>query len=145
MSEIRLQSDMARKFSELYPKKKGQLFHISNERSNQTKAFQAASIGIINGVSDFIYFDLFHPKENGSKSTLVLGLEVKEPNGGYHDKDHVRSQLKWGKTLEKNGGIYRIVRTVEELISCTEGNYTGLTIEEVEVMLDSNKNKTIKF
>ena len=54
MSEIKLQSDIAREISVRYPNLRGQFFHVSNERKSQNQAFQARSIGIFPGVSDFI-------------------------------------------------------------------------------------------
>lgn len=134
MSEIRLQSDIARKYSELFPLKRGQLFHVSNERNNALQAMQARSIGIFPGVSDFIYFEM----------NLFLGMEVKEP-GTRHKREHIEQQVEWGRTLESQGGVWRLVRTVEEAISCIELDFQGLTIKEVETMLKNVKTKTILF
>lgn len=140
MSEIKLQSDIAREFSVRYPKLKGQFFHVSNERNNKVQAFQAKSIGIINGVSDFIYFDKNH------LGLKMIGLEVKEPNS-YHKVDHIIQQIKWGNVLERCGGLYFIVRSVQEAIEVIEGHYlNALCIEEIEKMLSENgSKKTIKF
>lgn len=134
MSEIRLQSDIARKYSELFPLKRGQLFHVSNERNNALQAMQARSIGIFPGVSDFIYFEM----------NLFLGMEVKEP-GTRHKREHIEQQVAWGRTLESQGGVWRLVRTVKEAISCINLDFQGLTIEEVETMLKNVKTKTILF
>lgn len=144
MSEVKIQSDITRKFSELYPLKRGQLFHVSNERNNKIQAFQARSIGIFPGVSDFIYFDKFHPRENGTPCVLIVGIEVKEP-GSRHEVDKVERQVDWGEILESQGGVWRLCRTTEEAISCTELNFKGLTTKEVREMLKSVKTKTIKF
>ena len=55
MSEIKLQSDIAREIPVRYPNLRGQFFHVSNERKSQNQAFQARSIGIFPGVSDFLF------------------------------------------------------------------------------------------
>lgn len=142
MSEIKLQSDIAREFSVRYPNKRGQLFHVSNERNNPVQAMQARSIGIFPGVADFLYFEKsFHTDH---PSVFMVGLEVKEP-GTRHKREHIEQQLEWGRILERQGGIWRLVRTVEEAISCTELDLKGLTIQEVEKMLENTKTKTIQF
>lgn len=139
MSEQRLQSDIVRKFSELYPNRKGQLFHVSNERNNSKQAFIAQSIGIVPGVSDLIYFEYRLGIE-------LKGIELKELNS-RHKVDHVKVQLSWAKTLEECGGEWSLCRTVDEAINFIKGEQNqGLTIEEVEKMISENGNKkTIKF
>lgn len=144
MGETRLQSKMAQKYSELFPNKRGQLFHVSNERNNKLQAIQARSIGIFPGVSDFIYFEPNFLRENVIFGTIMVGIEVKE-SGTRHSRDHIEQQLEWARILESQGGTWRLVRTVEELISCTQLDFKGLTIKDVEKMLENVKTKTIKF
>lgn len=142
MSEQRLQSDIVRKFSELYPYKKGQLFHVANERNSSKQAFIAQSIGIVPGVSDLIYFEC-----NFTLDLSMKGIELKTPNS-RHKVEHIKVQLNWGKTLEKNGGHWRLCRSVKEAIYFIDsmGYDEGLTIEDVEKMIQENGNKkTIKF
>lgn len=134
MSEIKLQSDIARKFSELFPLKRGQLFHVSNERNNKIQAFQARAIGIFPGVSDFIYFELI----------ALVGIEIKEP-GSTHKREHIEQQIEWAEILEAQGGVWRLCTNVEDAISCTELNFKGLTIADVKELLKTQKTKTIKF
>lgn len=134
MSEIRLQSEIARKYSELFPLKRGQLFHVSNERNNALQAMQARAIGIFPGVADFIYLDF----------KLIVGIEIKEP-GTRHKREHIEQQLEWARILESQGGVWRLARTVKEAICCTELDFQGLTIKEVEQMLENVKTKTIQF
>ena len=134
MSEIKLQSDIVRKFSELYPNKRGQLFHVPNERNNLTQVFQAKAIGIFSGVSDLIYLD-----------NIIVGIELKEMES-RHKVSHILQQLEWGEIIESKGHIWRLCRTIDEAISCTEHNYKGLTINQVKRMLAENGNKkTLKF
>lgn len=149
MSEIKLQSDIAVEFSRRYPKMKGQLFHISNERNNKIQAFQARAIGIIPGVSDFLFIE-----SNGTSrihmfqepDIRVIGLEVKEP-GSYHRVDHIKQQIEWAKVLERCGGRWFIVRSVTDAIQVIDGNYKNgvLSIQDVEEMINNCKNKSLKF
>lgn len=141
MSEIKLQSDIARKFSELYPLKRGQLFHVSNERNNQIQVFQARAIGIFPGVCDFLFIEKIPERITG---TILIGIEIKEP-GSYHKREHIEQQLEWAEILEANGGLWRLCRSTEEAISCTELLLKGLTIEDVKELLKSTKNKNIRF
>lgn len=143
MSEIKLQSDIAREFSVRYPNKRGQLFHVSNERNNPIQAMQARSIGIFPGVADFLFFDGF---DRGIFRGLIrlVAIEVKEP-GTRHKREHIEQQLEWARILESQGGTWRLVRSVKEAICCTEMNFQGLTIQEVEIMLKNTENKTIQF
>ena len=146
MNEIQLQSEIVRKFSELfYPKERGQLFHVSNERNSKNQAFQAKSIGVFAGVSDFLYMKKFHPRENGSESTFLLGIEVKAPNT-YHSKDHLMQQIEWGKILENCGGKWVLVTSVEAAMESINGNYSNcLNLEQVSNLIKNCKNKNLKF
>jgi len=169
MREIKLQSDFAVEFHNSFPKKRGRLFHVSNERNNKVQAFNARAIGIVPGVSDFIYVDKMKyskaflkraSRETGIKKDSIILLlsmleknkdsvkltliELKTPNS-RHKREHIESQLRWARTMEACGGTWRLCRTVEEAMSCTKGKFKGLTIEDVENMLKSVKTKTIKF
>ena len=146
MTETQLQSQIVRKFSELfYPQKRGQLFHVANERNNEKQAFIAKAIGIFAGVSDFIYIEKFHPKENGTESTFFLGIEIKVP-GTYHKKDHVSQQVEWGRVLENCGGKWVIAMSEEAAIESINKNYTNcLNLEQVAKMITESKNKSIRF
>lgn len=139
MKEDNLASEFARGFSELFPEKRGQLFHVSNERNNEMQAIKAKAKGIVPGVADFIYFDGL---AFGFSNLVAIELKL---IGSYHLKDKVQRQLNWAKVFESNGGVWRLCRTKEEAISCTQFNFKGLTVQEVETMLKSDKNKSIKF
>ena len=141
MSEIKLQSDIAREISVRYPNLRGQFFHVSNERKSQNQAFQARSIGIFPGVSDFI---LFYWSEEEYRIKL-LGIEVKEPNS-FHKKEHIQQQYEWGCILEDCGGRYFVVRSVLDCIQLIEENYSGvLCLQDIKQMIDNCKGKNIKF
>lgn len=136
MREERLQSDIAVAFSQRYPKKKGQLFHVSNERNSVKQAYRAKAIGIVAGVADFLFIS----------KKLNAALELKVP-GSRHEVAKVRKQIWWGKLWESKGkkNHWRLCRTVEEALSCCEGNLQGMTLKEVEKFLNSVTTKTIKF
>ena len=137
MSEEKLQSDIVRKFSELYPEKRGQLFHVPNERITASQKLKAKSIGVFSGVSDLIYIG----------DGIVNCLELKAPNS-YHKVTHVQQQVDWGKTMESIGNIWRIITTVNDAIDFINGHDFGLTTDEVQEMINvanATNKKTIKF
>tara|TARA_R110000851_G_scaffold296579_1_gene451746 strand:- start:203 stop:610 length:408 start_codon:yes stop_codon:yes gene_type:complete len=133
-SEERLQSDIARRFSELYPDKSGQLFHVSNERNHKLQAFKARAIGIIPGVADLIYFS----------KLFDVATELKV-NGSRHLVATIKGQIRWGRVWESQGNVWRLCTTVDEAISCYEGNFKGKTLDEVEELIRNVKTQTIKF
>lgn len=136
MTEEKLSSDIVRKISELQPEKRGQLLHIPNERNNQSQVWKAKSIGIVSGVADFLFFDFGMP---------LKAMEIKVP-GSRHEVDHIKRQLEWGKKLEANGGIWRMILDVNGAVNYIHHNInSGLTIIDVESMLEGVKTKTIKI
>lgn len=139
MSENQLIFEIVRRQSELFPLKRGQFFHIANERNNRLQAIKARSMGIFPGVADFFYFC----QEDGQLK--MLALELKAP-GTWHQKNHIQIQLEWAEIFEREGGTWRLIRSVEEAISCLELNYKGLTIEDVRYMMELDpKKKSIQF
>ena len=132
--EEKLQSDIVVRFSQLYPDKRGQLYHPANERNNKLQAIRAKAIGIFPGVADLIYFD----------DEIDVATELKVP-GSYHDRYTVEGQMNWGKIWEAKGRIWRLCRTVDEAINCYDGNPKGLTTKEVKTMLKTQKTKNIRF
>ena len=139
MTEIQLQSGIAVEFSQQYPNKRGQLFHVANERNNKIQAFRSKAIGIVNGVADFVFFD----------TKFNVATELKAPNT-RHKVAQIRKQIEWGKIWENQGSkrkpnIWRLCMTIEEAINCYNGNFQGMTIKEVEKKLNSVSTLTIKF
>ena len=134
MTETQLQSAIAIKFSQKYPNKIGQLFHVPNERNHKIQAFQARSIGIIPGVADFIYID--------KRFNVATELKIE---GSRHEVARIRKQINWGRVWEAQGNTWRLCKTVKEAMSCYKGKFKGMTLNEVEKLLDSVKTKTIKF
>lgn len=134
-----LQKDIAVAQSQRYPKKYGQLFHISNERANKKQAYIARAIGIVSGVADFLFIS----------KRFNVATELKVP-GNRYKVSSVRQQVWWGKIWEKKGtkkkpNVWRLCTTVEDALSCYEGNFKGMTIKQAEAFLNSVKTQTIKF
>lgn len=148
MTENRLLSDSVRLVSERNPEKRGRLFHVSNERKtgNPLEVMRSKSIGIFAGVADLIYFEGNLPwaGKNVIVGVELIGIELKIP-GSYHKREHIESQVEWAKILESQGGVWRLCTDAEDAYQCTERNYKGLTIEEVEKILLEQKGKNIKF
>ena len=139
-SEDQLQSSIVRKFSELYPERRGQLFHVSNERNHALQAMQARSKGIFPGVADLIYFEL-----GPLYRIKTLAIELKTPESS-HKVNTVEQQVEWGEIFEKNGGTWRLCDNIDDAIYCINGFYKGLTTEDVVEKLSNNGDKkTIKF
>lgn len=138
MNEKQLSCNIVREITNIQPEKRKQLFHISNERNSKEQAFEAKAIGIVSGVSDFLYFEL---------NTPLIGMEIKVP-GSFHKVDHIISQIEWGETLELQGGIWRLITTVSDAVSLiVNKNYeVGKTTSEMRELLSKNGNKkTIKI
>lgn len=146
MSEDKLLSECVRLFSERHPDKRGQLFHVSNERNNQTQVWLARAKGIFPGVSDLIYLELFSWTWNNvfNPSVSLVGIELKVL-GNRHKREHIEQQIEWAKILESQGGVWRLCTNAEDAVSCTEMNFKGLTISDVEMLLKTQKTKTIQF
>jgi len=148
MIEDRLLSDSVRLFSERYPDKRGQLFHVSNERNNQRQAMMAKAKGIFNGISDLLFFDEMPRITGGIYASklgiLLIGIELKV-QGSKHDKQTVLNQVSWGETLEAQGGVWRLCMSAEDAVSCTELNFKGLTTSDVRKLLESTTTQTITF
>ena len=139
-SEDQLQSSIVRKFSELYPERRGQLFHVSNERNHALQAMQARSKGVFPGVADLIYFEL-----GPLYRIKTLAIELKTPES-IHKVNTVEQQLEWGEIFEKNGGTWRLCDNINDAIHSINGSHKGLTTKDVRERLANNGNKkTIKF
>ena len=167
MTETQLQSKIAVAFRDKYPEKRGQLFHVSNERNNKIQAFNAQGIGIVPGVTDYIYADrpLVTPElmKTLSRATMInkktisfiIGLVFQELNlvdlvlielkvkGTYHKKKHLQSQIRWGRMMESLGATWRLCTEVDEVISCTEKDYRGMTLDDLEEKINSVSSKTV--
>lgn len=133
--ELKLQSEIAVAFSDKWPDKRGQLMRIVNENASMYQRIIAKATGVAVGAADFLFF---------SKQRNVA-TEIKYP-GESHSVFTVKRQLKWGKVWESQGNVWRLCRNVKEAMSCYKGKYKGLTIEEVESMIEGkSKTSKVKF
>lgn len=138
MNEKQLSSQIVREITNIQPEKRKQLFHIANERNSKEQAFEAKAIGIISGVSDFLYFE---------KNFPLIGMEIKVPES-YHKVDHIISQVEWGEVLERQGGVWRLITTVDDAVRMIVGkDFTvGKTTSQMRELIAKNGNKkTIKI
>lgn len=138
MNEKQLSSLIVREITNIQPEKRKQLFHIANERNSKEQAFEAKAIGIISGVSDFLYFE---------RDTPLIGMEIKVP-GSFHKVDHIISQIEWGEVLEQQGGVWRLITTVNDAVGLiVHKNFkAGLTTSQMRELIAKNGNKkTIKI
>ena len=133
--ETKLQSEIVVAHSHKHPEQQGQLFHVSNERNHSKQAFIASAIGIVNGVSDLIFIS----KKHNAATELKI-------SGTRHKVSTIKSQLKWGVIWEKvsKKNHWRMCFTVEQAISCYEGDFKGYTIEQVGKLIKDVKTQTIK-
>lgn len=134
MKEVKLQSDIVIAFSQKWPKKRGQLVHLSNERNHYVQAFRAKAIGIVPGAADLIFFS----------KKFNVATELKLP-GSRHQVAHIKKQLDWAKVWEAEGNTWRLCMTVKEAMSCYKGKFKGMTIKQVERKINNVTTKTIKF
>lgn len=138
-SEDQLQAACVMWFYQTFPEKQGQLWATNNNTYSMRHGMAMKARGLIDGVSDLILFDY---SVGG-----FFGVELKLP-GKVHNKDHIRQQIKWGRTIQENGGQYRIVRSLEgfQSIVLLHGEHEDvLTISEVELIINQSKTKTVKF
>jgi hypothetical protein len=93
-------------------------------------------MGMHAGVSDLIYHN------HG-----FMGLEVKV-RGEKHKADHIKSQLRWGKSRVEAGGNWCIITSVEgfwHVLKVQNFEHVDVfSIEDVQAMLDTGR-KTIVF
>jgi len=98
--ELALQQQVYKFFHNTYPELRGILWKVENERKrNKYEQMIAKSTGLVSGVADLnmVYNGTFY------------GIEVKTETGRQ-----TTAQKEWQKTIENQGGVYVIIRTVDE-------------------------------
>lgn len=123
VNEKQLQAAIVRKFSELWPEKDGQLFAVRNTTFSGKDGATQKALGMKAGVSDLIFFE----------AGQIVGIEIKFP-GKKHERNHIIKQIAFGETLEKNGGEYFIVTSVEAFISVIEGGEIGAGVYALDMI-----------
>ena len=105
--ELVLQQQVYKWFHNTYPELRGCLWKVENERK-RTKYEQmiAKSTGLVAGVADLnmLYGGVFY------------GIELKTPTGSQ-----TKSQIEWERSITEQGGIYVLIRSLEEFQGFVEG------------------------
>lgn len=76
---------------------------------NKIVAAKLKREGVVSGVADLIVIDR---RGDGSR---VIGLEVKAPKGTVSPLQKI-----WAKHLEQSGGVYYVVRSIEDVAAALE-------------------------
>ncbi len=83
-------------------------FHVANERKAAVQYHvKLKRMGVLNGVADWLLFP-----DNGRKAAI----ELKDDKGVQED-DQIAFQKRW----ERSGGVYFLVRTMDEFKSVVNG------------------------
>jgi hypothetical protein len=133
-------------FSQQYPQHRGLLFEVNNDSYSAKHGTNRTAMGRVKGVSDLMLIEPI--------AATTIGIELKAPES-RHDKNHIETQLNWGKKIIESGGFYfmlseldtlKMVATwimenthTEELMELMRNN-----IKEVEKKLRSGA-KTVSF
>ena len=134
MKENKIQSSIVLWFSQNRPQDSGCLFAINNNSTSARSGVNNKAMGVYAGVSDLILF----------KKGVMVGCEIKSSDE-LHDKNHVINQLKWGVTIEENGGKYFVFTSKDEFIDfITEGTHPKYDIKEFQKLINNSKSK-VKF
>lgn len=98
--ELKMQQDCYKFFHNHYREHRGKLWRVENERRrSKYEQMIAKSTGLVAGVSDL---NLVH-------QGTFYAIELKTETGRQS-----KSQKKWQKIIESEGGQYHIVRSLEE-------------------------------
>jgi hypothetical protein len=98
------------------------------------QAFKSISMGIVSGVSDLIFID----------NNYLCGIELKA-KGSRHKRRQIELQVEWGELIERCGFNWRMVTSVEDAISCCNGDPKGLSTYDVREILKETKTQTLKI
>ena len=94
-------------FHNQYPNLRGILWKVENERKrNKYEQMIAKSTGLVSGVADL---NLFYGGQ-------FYGIELK-----VDDNTQTKAQLEWQRLIEQQGGVYVVVRSLEEFKEFVEG------------------------
>ena len=105
--ELVLQQQLYTWWHNTYPELRGTLWRVENER-RRTKYEQmiAKSTGLVAGVADlnWLYRGVFY------------AIELKTPTGSQ-----TKSQKQWQRVITEQGGIYTVIRSLDEFKEFVEG------------------------
>jgi hypothetical protein len=99
-SEIQLQAEIFSHHWNNHPSERGLLFHVNNKARNAIEGNRMKAMGVIAGVSDFIYLRPFGKP---------LFMELKTETGVQSPE-----QKKWQLRIEAAGYEYCIVKSLED-------------------------------
>jgi hypothetical protein len=84
------------------------IFHVANERKAAVQYHvKLKRLGVLSGVADFLAFPV-----SGRKAAIEL-----KDDEGTQDDDQILFQRRW----EHSGGVYFLVRTLEEFQGVVQG------------------------
>lgn len=104
-SEAAFQQQCRIRFHNKYPHLRGLLFHVRNNSHNSRDGAYWKELGVIAGVSDFIF--LF-----GGKCHCI---ELKTPYGSQSD-----DQIEWERKVTAQGIDYYVVNSIQKFDSLIE-------------------------
>lgn len=113
--ELKLQAEMVLKFSQEYPKRRGDLFATFQTTSSVIQGSNMLSAGLVAGVSDLIYIDSYGQ---------LVGIEVKFP-GEYHNLIHILEQCRFLTENAHHGWFCASLEQFDEIIR-TDGKWGGI-------------------
>ena len=102
MTESQFQAQLFQHHWNNYPHERGLLFHVNNKARNAIEGNRFKAMGVIPGVSDFIYL-----KPGGSPILIELKINTGEQSP---------VQKKWELLVRLAGYDYRIVRNLTDFL-----------------------------
>ena len=94
-------------FNNQYPELRKTMWHVQNEgKRSKYEQMIIKSIGIVSGVADLNWF----------YQGQFYGIELKEPGN-----DQTEDQIEWQTVIEEQGGIYVLIRSLDEFKGFVEG------------------------
>ena len=105
--ETKLQQDCFVWFNNQYPELRKTMWHVQNEgKRNRYEQSIIKSLGVVPGVADlnWLYKGQFY------------AIELKTPTGSQ-----APSQKQWQRVITEQGGIYTVVRSLDEFREFVEG------------------------
>lgn len=94
-----------------HPEERGRLFSTFQEASSRIEGTQKKALGLVRGVSDFIYVN---------SEGRMIGIELKE-KGTRHDTNHLREQAEWLLSVPFKGWFCDSLQMFQDIISGKDG------------------------
>lgn len=133
------------------PRFAGRITRVFNRKAGMYQTMQRKALGHVRGVSDLIFLAENVCRHTSFQCFKTIFIEVKL-KGNSHKREHIQSQLEWGKKLPAD--TYYIINSLDGFkwiinwfINSTvlkDGKDGIYDIEKIEELLCSDK-KTITF